>query len=540
MNNVGFSLPGVIFSAYNIRTVMLDSLNNNLTLRKYFGIIPGLLALAIYLTTTCRSIWIGDSGEFSLAFKTLGICHPPGYPLITLLGKTFLSITPYIRPTFAANLLNVIVSAAVVTVLYYFIRRYLSLLSSTILSLIWAFNPLFWAETAGIEVYNLNLLLILLTFYTIESNHNRKWLIAIYLIGLALANHPLAMAFLPVLLYKFMKEKIYKHRDLLMYMVIILGITGSIYLYLPIRASCNPISNWGNPSSFNALIKHMTLSQYGGWIVHSWDNLAMSGRLFFISLVKSWWILGTVFVIIGAGYGIIKKRVITLSAILIISACVLLASSHMTPNFEPFYLPAMFAALLLIANNLIWFESRKLSSLVRYSVYTAGFIVALVMLISNYKDNDKSDYTLSEDYSKHILDSADNGILFTAGDINSFATLYLRYAEGYRPDVEVFDRSIRLKALIDTASQLSGQAVYDYYNAREAVIAFADGMKYLAKSHYIYEPSWLNTTKPLYSHGILYTVNDKPDRDIEILKYPIGYRPGDVLSRQLLVNLDLV
>ena len=508
-------------------------------MKRYFGIIPGLIALAVYYTTICHSVWIGDSGEFSLALKTLGICHPPGYPLFTLIGHIFVSVLPFVRPTIAANLYNIVIASATVTVIYYFFRRRLSQWSAALLSLIWAFTPIFWAETAGVEIYAFNLLLIVLTLLAIESGHNRKWLIAAYLFGLSLANHPSAMSVLPVLIFLFIKEKKYRQRNFLPVILIILAITGSIYLYLLVRASCNPLSNWGNPENLRALIDHMTLIQYSGWIGHSWENMAVSCRLFFITILDSWLWIGIAATITGAIIGWIHNRSMTVCALLILTASLILSSSHQALDYEPFYILTMFASLLLISNIFIWLEGQSFSPLFRYGVYSAGLIVCLLLLFTNYQDQDKSDYTLSEDYSKHILDSAGSGIIFTAGDINSFTTLYLRYVEGYRPAVEIYDRSIRLNDLLAEASKLAGQYISNYYSARSAMISLADRKMYLAKNHYIYEPDWLNIKEPLYSHGILYAVNEKPDSLIKVLKYPVSYEPGDVLSRQLLLNLDL-
>lgn len=508
-------------------------------MKKYAGILSGLIALIIYYITTCRSIWIGDSGEFSLVLHTLGICHPPGYPLFTILGRIFMVFTPFLRPTFAANLFNVVIAAAVVSIIYYIFQRYLSRWAAMILSLLWAFTPLFWAETAGVEIYTLNMLLIALAFLAIESNHPRRWLIIIYIFGLAMTNHPSALSLLPVLIYLFIKEKMYQRWNLYSYLISILVITGSIYLYLLIRSSCEPLSNWGNPSDIKALIHHMTLGQYSGWVEYSWDNILMSIKLFFISINKSWWWIGLIMSAIGTIIGILKNRTRTISALLMLAAILFLSSSHQALNYEPFYIPALFAALLLMSNVFIWFESLSLPPLLRYSIYSSCSIACLILLIINYDVQNRSDYTLSEDYSKFVLDSAESGILFTAGDINSFGTLYLRYVEKYREQVNVYDRSIRLSALLEYAKRLTGSDYSDYYNARSAILNNTAENKYLVKNHYTYEPEWLNISQPFYSYGILYSINDKPTNSPNVLKYPIDYNPGDILSRQLLVNLDL-
>jgi len=44
-----------------------------------------LALFAVYLVTCCPSVSVDDSGEFCIAALELGVPHPPGYPLYTLL-----------------------------------------------------------------------------------------------------------------------------------------------------------------------------------------------------------------------------------------------------------------------------------------------------------------------------------------------------------------------------------------------------------------------------------------------------------------------
>lgn len=508
-------------------------------MKRYCGIIPGLSALAIYYSTTCRSIWIGDSGEFILALNCLGIAHPPGYPLFTLMGRIFTMAMPFLRPAFAANLFNVVIGATAIVVVYYLFSRDLSRWSATILSVLFAFSPLFWAETAGVEIYTLNLLLISITLYVIESGYHFKWLLAIYLFGLSITNHPSALSILPAFIYLFIKERQYCRWKLFLLYVFLFLIAISVYLYLPIRSACNPISNWGNPDNIRSLIGHMTLKQYSGWVSYSWENLLLSFRLFFMSILKSWWWIGVIASIVGIITGWSKNRSRTINALLILLTSLILSSAHQALNYEPFFITTLFAALLLMGNNFYWLESRSISKIVRYGIYAVGFIACIILILYYYKEMDKSNYKLSEDYSRLILDTAGSGVLFTAGDINSFTTLYLSYVEKYKPGVEVYDRSIRLSSLLQKAFQMTGCKISDYYTARSAVINNFKGNKFLSKNHYTYEPNWLNLVEPIYSYGILYAVTEKPEGTASMLKYPANYDPGDVLSRQLLVNIDL-
>ncbi len=507
--------------------------------KSILGLVPGLIALAVYYLTTCRSIWIGDSGEFALALDSLGICHPPGYPLFTLLGRLFTTALPFMRPIMAGGIYNTIVAASAVVVLYHVFARSLSSWLAGALSLVFAFSPVFWEETAGVEIYTLNVLLVGLTFLSLESSSSRKWLMTIYLFGLSLTNHPSALSLAPALVYLFVREKGYRNWKLLPIYLILIAVAGSVYLYLLVRSSSDPISDWGNPETIEALINHMTLKQYSGWVHTSLESFLVSVRLFVVTLFKSWWWIGIAGVVLGTISGWKAARPRTISALLILSSSLLLASSHLAVNYEPFYLVPSFASLLLISNNLIWLRRRGTRRVIERSLAGAGYLCVFVLLIVNFRAMDKSEYTLAEDYGKLILDTAGAGVLFTAGDINSFPTLYLRYSEGYRSAVEVYDRSIRKQALLKKARSIVGSLPEDFYRAREAVMEHEDGQIYFAKCHYVYEPEWLNTRQPLASFGILYRVGNESSGRQDLPEYPPDYDPGDPLSRNLLVNLDL-
>lgn len=67
--------------------------------------------LFIYTTTLCPTVAGGDSGELIVAACTMGIPHPPGYPLHTMLGYLFFRFLPSGNPAARVNHLSAICSA---------------------------------------------------------------------------------------------------------------------------------------------------------------------------------------------------------------------------------------------------------------------------------------------------------------------------------------------------------------------------------------------------------------------------------------------
>ncbi|MEJ2617764.1 MAG: DUF2723 domain-containing protein, partial [Ignavibacteriaceae bacterium] len=57
--------------------------------KKFFWLIFSLFIFLIYLTTLAPSVVEIDSGELATVQSTLGIAHPTGYPLFTIIGHLF-------------------------------------------------------------------------------------------------------------------------------------------------------------------------------------------------------------------------------------------------------------------------------------------------------------------------------------------------------------------------------------------------------------------------------------------------------------------
>lgn len=507
-------------------------------MKKFLPLLAALLALIVYYLTTCRGIWIGDSGEFALALKTFGIAHPPGYPLYTIMGTLFVQTLSFLRPVFAGGIYGATIAAAAVGVVFLIMRQRLDDLSSLGLALCWAFTAIFWAETNGVEIYTLNILLIVTIYLALESDTSYKWPLTIYLFGLCLCNHPSSLALVPPIVYRFIAEGEYRRVSRYPFYIGLLAIAGAMYLYLWVRSIHDPVSDWGNPEGLAALWQHMSLKQYSGWVHNSWDNLLFAIKLYIRSLLECWSWPALILMLSGLGLGFRINFIRTINAVMILVVSVSMAAFHQAVNHEPFFLPPLFASLLLISIN---FEALREKVSIRKITSWAIVGSAAILLVLNYSANDKSDYTLYDDYSRQLLDSAlPNSTIFLAGDINAFGATYLRYAENYRPDLKVYDRSIRKRAMSERASELAGTATTDLYDARTIILELEQGRQYLAKFHYQYEPEWWEGLDSLFSFGMLYDTRPPNQAAKDVPSYPSSYDPGDLMSRELLVNLDLI
>ncbi|MFC2015672.1 protein O-mannosyl-transferase family [Chloroflexota bacterium] len=148
-------------------------------------------SLALYSRTLAPSVatLFDDSLEFPLVSYRLGIAHPTGYPLYTLLGKVF-TLGPWPNVAWGVNFLSAVASALTIALLYLIGRRLTRRRLSAVLGAVaLAVSPVFWSQAVIAEVYALNsafiAALLLLALHWAE-----KPLVAVVPFSLLLAESP--------------------------------------------------------------------------------------------------------------------------------------------------------------------------------------------------------------------------------------------------------------------------------------------------------------------------------------------------------------
>jgi hypothetical protein len=163
----------------------------------------GLASLILYARTTAPSVVaiFDDSLEFQVVLPTLGIAHPTGYPLYTLLGHLFTRL-PWREPAYAVNLFSALAAAAAVAFLYLAAhelsgQRWAALLAAAQFAVI----PVWWSQATVAEVYALHgLLQAAALWLALRWSHERGKLWPLGgALGLGLAHHRMTVLLLPAL-----------------------------------------------------------------------------------------------------------------------------------------------------------------------------------------------------------------------------------------------------------------------------------------------------------------------------------------------------
>ncbi|MBI2433320.1 MAG: DUF2723 domain-containing protein, partial [Candidatus Hydrogenedentes bacterium] len=158
-------------------------------------------ALCVYLSTLAPTVTGEDSGELIAAAYTLGIPHPPGYPLWTMLAHLF-TYLPWGTVAWRVNLVSAVFAAAAVGVLALLLVALLRgkqekrggvWIAAAGGALVFAFSREFWEQAVIAEVYTLNAfffaLFLLILWRWRETRGDRLLIIFAVLYGLSLGGH---------------------------------------------------------------------------------------------------------------------------------------------------------------------------------------------------------------------------------------------------------------------------------------------------------------------------------------------------------------
>ena len=520
--------------------------------------IPFAVSFVVYLNTVCPTVYTGDSGELSATAFTLGIAHPPGYPLLILLGRAFL-IFPLSNAAASLNILSALLTsisvgiAALLIHSLFFLPENRNNIQAILISigggLIFGFSNVLWAAAVGFEVYSLGILLILLTLFSLEKYDKcRKYIYvfaAVYLFGLSLANHLSAVSLFPALIILIVNSKPDFKRVSSLVFFFILALT--LYIYLPVRSAHNPLFDWNHPASLSSFIDHVTARRYQTYITgfgfENWfQNIWRSVRImlnqypFYISA------LGFIGLFVPGKIKINFKFV--LLSILLLN--LLLSALYDIPDIDQYYLPS----ILILTLGLFCFLDfilNRFNERIKYIVTGALVIIlAIGTFFKNYNLNDQSNNNLARIYGENILKSTpENAFLISVGDNSNSTLYYLRYVEKMRTDLEIYDSVISIERLkhrmkdFDLRNDLSGPDLCVLLGR-----AYPE-RTYIVKEHMLARGNPFNYKRiNLFSRGLVYGFEDnEADLDLwEDLIMPSFSQLSqnlDFKGMTMLVNLHL-
>ena len=462
-----------------------------------FGVVF-VLALLAYFPTLCPTIYVGDSGELALAAASLGIAHPPGFPLWTWLGRLAV-LAGGGEAAWALNVLSALCAAAAAGLLSVLVAVWSGrVLASVAIGLCFAFSRPVWSVAVITEVYSLNLLMTaaaLVAAVLSRRGRPRLALLAAFLVGLGAANHPFALlAALPVVALAVVPRPAAQPLAFgrLPAMVGAFALGLSAYLAIPIRWAAGADTVWGGFRSMPEVVDHVLRTQYGGLgEATAAATLVDRWRVMVELLVSSvpWPFLA----LAGAGAAFVwmdghRKRALVLLGFLVLAGPVTAAAIRFEDTFFDrsviivYFLPMILAVYCMagcgVAAVDAWVSRRSAQPRLA-SIFTAVVSVVMVGFVheAGVEVCDRSESTLARAYASRALNELPQGArLYAIGDAECFALHYFHRVEGVRPDVKLVDRSLNL--FVDSYGedfpQLSRSQRAQMRAEREIELAYAE------------------------------------------------------------------
>ena len=465
-------------------------------IKKYFYVLTGIAAFILYLTTIAPSVIQIDTGELAAVQTTLGIAHPTGYPLFTILGYFFsLLLLPFSK-IFQLNLLASIYCAIAVSFFTYTAKLILDNLSSfqfikavkvkskkkksfdkkqpqpvttsfelsesaKIISAVFgglflALSKTFWFQSTSVEVYSLHLLLITTIILALlkaflfadkEKSYSKYWIVFAIALAFGFTNHMTTILIIPGVAYLYFSQNGFHSKSIkqiIFMLIIFFPILILVYSYLPIQGSQNPAINWGNPIEWERIIRHITGQQYQVWLFSSTEAAAKQFNYFVGNLPKEF-SATLIIVLAGLVVAFIKAKKFFVFNVLVFLSTVLYSINYDINDIDSYFLLAYislsFFALFGILEIALFAAKNKMKIMIPISLLT---ILAGIQFYSSYESVNQSDNYIYEDYTKALLNSVPkNSIVFSyQWDYFISASYYFQLVEGYRKDVIVIDKEL--------------------------------------------------------------------------------------------------
>lgn len=417
------------------------------------AVVTSLAAFAVYVRTACRTVYVGDSGELAAAVHTLGVAHPPGYPAYVLLGKLFSVLLPWGRPVWRLNLFSATMTAVSVG----FLQATLSALAwpwfiATSAALAWAFSASLWSQSGIARVYALGAAISAAatwcgaSWYADPSAGYWPLWVAFGLVGLGIANHPIAAAHVPALVAMIVLAEPATLAEAMLWLACAGALLPGMLLYawVPLRARHGARVNWGNIRTARDLWNFLRRKQY--WPYRYVTNLREAWQVvaFYLRrVVDEFGFLGAAAVLVGLGLlGREHLPILAMALVLVVfNAAAMIAHARREDIFHwtRYMLTAWFALSLPLAAGWGW----MVASVPADWQAALAFVLPASLLVTRFSRHDLSRHGYAESYNRRILECLPEGATLIAQDDNVvFPLMYLKYVEGVRPDVKLLEQGV--------------------------------------------------------------------------------------------------
>ena len=438
--------------------------------------------LVLYVLTMPRTVVLEDDGLFLMAGAHLGVAHPPGYPLYTLIVYLFTQL-PFGSVAFLGHLSSAVLGAFACGCVYVCARLlHASPIPALTAAWLFAASEHFWSQAIIAEVYTLNALfffvLYALLLYGIrQPQRTGVWIVTAIAYGLSLTNHwPMMVLSTPGLVLLVLPVWRTVYRKLPLLLGVSLPSAALPYAWMVWRSHQDPLINfYGSIDTLQEFWHyfsrqgyiHVDTSPSAGW-ADRFGFMQWLGNEFLWQLTLPGFALAVFGLVVlfhrrqiaeaGSGLLVFLGNSIVLAALLGFDF-----DFFWVAVFRPYSLLCygIMALWLGVGLQVVldWLSSKfaRGPSLKTVMAVLVGAAMVAWSVYAHWRANDRSDSDFAEHYADMQLDVLpEDAVLFVFGDATG-PMGYYQYIENRRPDVALYN----LQGLV------YGKRLYDPFLPKE-------------------------------------------------------------------------
>jgi hypothetical protein len=485
------------------------------------------LSLTLYIVTTAPDLLPADSGEFQIVAPLLGVAHPPGYPLYTMLGRLFTWLIPFGTVAYRLNLMSAFLAAGTLTLIGAATRHWArhmgvpaegARVGGMVAVVTLGTATTFWSQASMANIRMPTMFFAALGLYALaryaaaqnRTQADRSLGLLALALGLGITHHP-SLIFLGIffVVYLFLIDPRILVQPQRWWRPLLLALVGlPPLIYLPLRGVADAPLAPPNLDTLDGFMHHIRAEGFAGDMfafANAQDlpqRLILLPTLFLFQFNRALLMAAVLGLVLSAWRD--RRLVMLLVGGLILHTFV--SITYRAPQTIEYLMPAYLPIAILAGLATAWLTSIRslcsVSSATATSLLSsaATLMAAATLLagLANGLDHGPSFFTLVRDRStraatESILERAPPEALILADWHWATPLWYLQWVEGQRLDVEV-----------RYVYPVSGQEYGDTWKDR---IEAVNGERPLLLTHFYHLPDY--TLEPL---GQGFWVHERPYR----------------------------
>jgi hypothetical protein len=404
------------------------------------------LGLGLYVHTLAPTVLPSNSGEFQFVSDVLGIAHPPGYPLYTMLGKLF-TLLPFGDVAYRVNLMSAFFAALTLALVSRTVRRATdSALGGVIGALALGTATTSWAQATTANTRSLTAFFAALALFALVSYAKKRreaYLILFALaFGLGVTHHgSLVFLILPFVAFLLVTDlSLFTRVRRLLKPLLVFLLSLSVLLYLPIRGAMG--SPFGPPDIATpaGFLNHVLARGFRGDMFYFASSGLLLERFNVLANILDFQFGLGLLVVAALGALIMLAKnwrlLLLCGGIIVVQA--LIAITYRAPETVEYLIPAYVPLAIVIGYSAGILGRWSRSQAFNACLVSLFMLLGVIQLVHRYPSFAwLSDDRSARQYAESVMSQAPSGALVLANWHWATPLWYLQYSEGMRPDVEV-------------------------------------------------------------------------------------------------------